>query len=52
MFQYKRDFESDFRGARSVEVSKSLNPGLKSFDAWLAENASKIPVEAPAATGS
>lgn len=45
MFQYKHDFEADFCGARSVDVSRALNPGLKSFDQWLAENAGRIPLE-------
>jgi uncharacterized protein YbjT (DUF2867 family) len=44
MFQFKRDFEDQYRGARSVEFSRALNPGLKSFSAWLEENASKIPL--------
>jgi uncharacterized protein YbjT (DUF2867 family) len=46
MFQFKRDFNDDFRGARSVDFSRSLNPELQSFDQWLSQNASKIPVEA------
>ncbi len=45
MFQFKRDFNADFVGARSIEVSRRLNPGLQDFDAWLAANASKIPLE-------
>ena len=45
MFQFKRDFNADFVGARSLEVSRRLNPGLQDFDAWLAANASKIPLE-------
>lgn len=45
MFQFKRDFESDFVGARSLEVSRKLNPELQTFDAWLASNAGKIPIE-------
>lgn len=44
MFQFKHDFEKDFCGARSVEFSRSLNPSLKNFDAWLKENAAKIPL--------
>ena len=48
MFQFKRDFNDQFRGARSVEFSRSLNPELQSFDQWLTQNASKIPIEAPA----
>jgi uncharacterized protein YbjT (DUF2867 family) len=45
MFQFKRDFNADFVGARSLELSRRLNPGLNDFDAWLAANASKIPLE-------
>jgi uncharacterized protein YbjT (DUF2867 family) len=45
MFQFKRDFNADFVGARSIEFSRRLNPGLQDFDAWLAANASKIPLE-------
>jgi uncharacterized protein YbjT (DUF2867 family) len=44
MFQFKRDFNADFVGARSIEFSRRLNPGLQNFDAWLAANASKIPL--------
>jgi uncharacterized protein YbjT (DUF2867 family) len=44
MFQFKRDFNDAFRAARSVEVSRRLNPELKNFEAWLAENASRIPL--------
>jgi uncharacterized protein YbjT (DUF2867 family) len=46
MFQFKRDFERDFRAARPIEVSRSLNPQLQTFDAWLARNKSRIPIEA------
>jgi uncharacterized protein YbjT (DUF2867 family) len=45
MFQFKRDFEPDYVGARSLEVSRRLNPELQSFDAWLESNKSKIPLE-------
>lgn len=45
MFQFKRDFESVFCGARSLEVSRSLNPALQTFDQWLALNKSRIPLE-------
>jgi uncharacterized protein YbjT (DUF2867 family) len=44
MFQFKRDFESDFCGARNPEVARGLNPKLRTFDAWLAEKAGKIPI--------
>jgi hypothetical protein len=43
MFQFKRDFEADFRGARDLAFSRRLNPGLQSFESWLAANAAKIP---------
>ncbi len=45
MFQFKRDFESVFCGARSLEVSRALNPQLQSFDTWLAANARRIPLD-------
>jgi uncharacterized protein YbjT (DUF2867 family) len=45
MFQFKRDFERDYCGARSIEFSRSLNPALQTFDAWLAANKHRIPVE-------
>lgn len=43
MFQYKRDFEAEYCGARSVERSRELNPQLQTFDSWLAVNARRIP---------
>jgi uncharacterized protein YbjT (DUF2867 family) len=45
MFQFKHDFEDYYCGVRNLEFSKSLNPSLKSFDNWLKENASKIPLK-------
>jgi len=45
MFQFKRDFEADYCGARNLDVSRSLNPSLQSFDAWLDQNKTKIPLE-------
>jgi uncharacterized protein YbjT (DUF2867 family) len=44
MFQFKRDFESVFCGARSLEFSRSLNPAMLTFDAWLAHNKDRIPL--------
>ena len=43
MFQFNHDFNEDFCAARSIEFSRSLNPALQSFDAWLAVNAQRIP---------
>jgi uncharacterized protein YbjT (DUF2867 family) len=45
MFQFKRDFEDYYCGARSLAVSRGLNPALLTFDGWLAQNASRIPLE-------
>jgi uncharacterized protein YbjT (DUF2867 family) len=45
MFQFNRDFAEMFCGARSVEVSRALNPSLQTFKQWLAENKSRIPLE-------
>jgi len=45
MFQFKRDFEADYCGARNLEVCRALNPALETFDHWLAQNKSRIPLE-------
>lgn len=45
MFQFKRDFNADFNGARNESVSKELNPQLQNFDQWLSKNASRIPLD-------
>jgi uncharacterized protein YbjT (DUF2867 family) len=45
MFQFKRDFEASYCGARSTEISRSLNPELLTFAAWLKTNAGRIPLE-------
>jgi uncharacterized protein YbjT (DUF2867 family) len=45
MFQFKRDFEAEYVGARDLEFARSLNPDLLSFDAWLGQNNGRIPVE-------
>jgi uncharacterized protein YbjT (DUF2867 family) len=50
MFQFKRDFEEYFCGARSVEFTRSLNPELQDFDSWLKENISRIPIAKDAVT--
>lgn len=44
MFQFKADFEEYYCGARSVEFSRGLHPGLQSFGDWLEANKSAIPV--------
>ncbi|WP_406498195.1 NmrA/HSCARG family protein [Streptomyces sp. NBC_01604] len=42
MFQYYGDFDQEFTGARDLNRLREINPSLKSFDDWLAENASKF----------
>ena len=44
MFQYKRDFNAEFRRPRDVAATRTLNPELLSYEAWLARNASRIPL--------
>jgi len=44
MFQFYRDFDEVCNSTRDVKFSRDLNPELKSFDAWLAENAKAIPL--------
>ena len=43
MFQFKRDFEHSFCAARSIDCSRQLNPRLRTFAAWLAENKARLP---------
>jgi uncharacterized protein YbjT (DUF2867 family) len=45
MFQFYRDFDDVCNSVRDVKFSKELNPELQSFDAWLAKNASRIPLD-------
>jgi uncharacterized protein YbjT (DUF2867 family) len=45
MFQVFRDFSGDVCGARSIELSRRLNPQLQTLDQWLAQNKHRIPLE-------
>ena len=45
MFQFNRDFEQVFCGARNVDLSRALNPSLQTFETWLAQNKTRIPLE-------
>ena len=45
MFQFKRDFQEVFCGARNPAVARALNPALQTFDTWLAHNKTLIPLE-------
>lgn len=44
MFQFKRDFEDDFRRARDPAVARALNPELQDFRAWVTANKDRIPL--------
>jgi len=44
MFQFKRDFEEYFCGARSLEFSRSINPALQTFEQWLTANKDRIQI--------
>jgi uncharacterized protein YbjT (DUF2867 family) len=46
MFQFKHDFNDVFCGARNLALSRSLNPSLQTFEQWLTQNKSRIPLEA------
>jgi len=48
MFQFKRDFEAEFCAARNLDEARALNPKLQTFDQWLADNKSRIPIETAA----
>jgi uncharacterized protein YbjT (DUF2867 family) len=50
MFQFKRDFEEYFTGARNPSVARSLNPELQDFKTWLRQNISRVPIGKGAAT--
>jgi hypothetical protein len=44
MFQFYRDFSEHFAATRDISFARELNPELQDFDAWLKDNAAKIPV--------
>ena len=44
MFQFNHDFSDEFCRARSIDFTRSINPRLQRFDAWLAEHAQQIPI--------
>ena len=45
MFQFNRDFNDIFCGARNVDIARALNPSLQTFAEWLARNKERIPLE-------
>jgi len=53
MFSIQTGLRTVFCGARSVAVSRALNSSLQTFDEWVTENKSLIPIEeGKAATAS
>jgi uncharacterized protein YbjT (DUF2867 family) len=45
MFQFKRDFNDYYCGARDPEFARSLNPELQNLEGWLSRNADRIPLD-------
>jgi uncharacterized protein YbjT (DUF2867 family) len=45
MFQYKRDFETEFCGPRDLAFARSLNPELQTFAQWANSSKDSIPVQ-------
>jgi uncharacterized protein YbjT (DUF2867 family) len=45
MFQFKRDFEKEYCKSRDLELSRSLNPSLLTFNQWLDQHKNLISVE-------
>jgi hypothetical protein len=43
MFQFYHDFDGEFARTRDVNLARSLNPALQTFEQWLAENKDRIP---------
>jgi uncharacterized protein YbjT (DUF2867 family) len=44
MFQFKRDFNEYFVGARDIEGARTLNPQLQDLSQWLARHKDEIPL--------
>jgi uncharacterized protein YbjT (DUF2867 family) len=44
MFQFNAEFSDQYCAARNLDFSRKLNPDLHSYDRWLEENVSKIPL--------
>jgi uncharacterized protein YbjT (DUF2867 family) len=45
MFQFYCDFEHEVCAARDLDLSRALNPSLQTFETWLAQNKTRIPLE-------
>jgi uncharacterized protein YbjT (DUF2867 family) len=46
MYQFNRDFNDYFCGARNLGFTRSLNPELKTFEQWLVQHKDQIPLPA------
>ena len=44
MFQFKRDFDAEYAGARDRPFTLSLDPELQDFDTWLTAHGRQIPL--------
>jgi uncharacterized protein YbjT (DUF2867 family) len=44
MFQFQAIRGEEFLRSRDAQLSRSLNPALQSFDAWLAANVGRVPI--------
>lgn len=44
MFQYKHDFEEEYRASRPLDRSRELNPRLQTFPEWARANKDRIPI--------
>jgi uncharacterized protein YbjT (DUF2867 family) len=44
MFQFNAEFSDQYCGARDLDATRRLNPGLQTFDTWLVANAGNIPL--------
>ena len=44
MFQVQSLFSKEFLANRSIELARTLHPGLQNFDTWLARNIGQIPI--------
>lgn len=45
MFQFNRDFEQVCVRSRDLAAGRALNPEMQTFDAWLAKNKQRIPID-------
>jgi uncharacterized protein YbjT (DUF2867 family) len=45
MYQFKHDFNHDFRAARDVDFSRAVNPSLQTFSEWLGRHKDELPIE-------